>query len=184
MTDKLPELQLSSLTLANMAAIQQTPHDSELDVLFPSPSPPPTVFSPSRYPGASPDAVAALRYVMKDNYIKHHMFINDIQWHNHINYYVLGLYALGASGSSIKQYYKRYNAIQRPAIDPPEAITKENFIEHLGFMSRTEPSSSRLSRKGASVPHSMNIFSQRSITLKKDGTHPLNQRCWTALLGV
>ncbi|KAG2740712.1 hypothetical protein P692DRAFT_20881154 [Suillus brevipes Sb2] len=115
-----------------MAAVQQTPHDSELDVLFPSPSPPPTVFSPSRYPGASPDAVAALRYVMKDNYIKHHMFINDIQWHNHINYYVLGLYALGASGSSIKQYYKRYNAIQRPAIDPPEAITKENFIDHLG----------------------------------------------------
>jgi hypothetical protein len=42
------------------------------------------------------------------------------------------LYALGASGSLIKQFYKRYKAIQLPAVDPPEAITKENFIENLG----------------------------------------------------
>jgi hypothetical protein len=69
---------------------------------------------------------------MKDNYIKYHMFLNDIQWHNHISYYVLGLYALGADGSLIEQYYERCSTIQRPAVDPPEAITKENFFEHLG----------------------------------------------------
>jgi hypothetical protein len=42
------------------------------------------------------------------------------------------LYALGASGSLIEQYYKQYSTTQRSAIDPPEAITKENFIKHLG----------------------------------------------------
>ncbi|KAG2130381.1 hypothetical protein DEU56DRAFT_740645 [Suillus clintonianus] len=115
-----------------MAAAQQILHGSELDALFPSPSPPPTVLSPSRYPGSSPDTAAALRHLMKDNHIKHHMFNNDIQWHNHFNYHALGLYALGASGSVIEQYYKQYNAKQRPVIEPPEAITKENFVEHLG----------------------------------------------------
>jgi hypothetical protein len=45
---------------------------------------------------------------------------------------MLALYAMGASGSLIEKVYKHDSAYQRPAVEPPEAITEENFIEHLG----------------------------------------------------
>ncbi|KAG1750463.1 uncharacterized protein EDB91DRAFT_1217151 [Suillus paluster] len=102
------------------------------DALFPSPSPPPTVLCPARYPGASAEAVAALRYVLTDNHTKYHIFHNHLRYHNHITHHALALYAMGASGSLIEQFYKQESASQRPAIEPPEAITEENFIEHLG----------------------------------------------------
>ncbi|KAG1889810.1 uncharacterized protein F5891DRAFT_1280784 [Suillus fuscotomentosus] len=115
-----------------MAAAQQTYPGSELDALFPSPSSPPNVLSPPRYPGTSPEAVAALTYVLKDNHTKYHIFSNYQRFHNHITHRALALYATGASGSLIEQFYKQDSTNQRPAIEPPEAITEENFIEHLG----------------------------------------------------
>ncbi|KAG0692193.1 hypothetical protein DFH29DRAFT_1084919 [Suillus ampliporus] len=114
------------------AKVQQACHISELDALFPCPSPPPTALSPLRYPGASPEAVAALRYVLTDNHTKYHIFFNQMRFHNHITHHALALYAVGASGSLIEQVYKRESASQRPVVEPPEAITEENFIEHLG----------------------------------------------------
>ncbi|KAG0700989.1 hypothetical protein DFH29DRAFT_1080332 [Suillus ampliporus] len=113
------------------AKVHQTCHISELDTLFPCPSPPPTVLSPPRYPGASPEAVAALRYVLTDNHTKYHIFHNDLRYHNHTTHHALALYAVGASGSLIEQFYKQESASQRPVVESPEAITKENFIEHL-----------------------------------------------------
>ncbi|KAG1763896.1 hypothetical protein EV702DRAFT_148255 [Suillus placidus] len=115
-----------------MAAVQQTYRGSELDALFPSPSSPPNVLSPSRYPGTSPEAVAALTYVLKDNHTKYHTFSNYQRFHNHITHRALALYVTGASGSVIEQFYKQDSVQQRPAIEPPEAINEENFIEHLG----------------------------------------------------
>ncbi|KAG2047281.1 hypothetical protein BDR06DRAFT_1014030 [Suillus hirtellus] len=115
-----------------MAAAQQTYPGSELDALFPSPSSPPNVLSPPRYPGTSPEAIAALTYVLKDNHTKYHVFSNYQRFHNHITHRALALYATGASGSLIEQFYKQDSAHQRPAIEPPGAITEENFIVHLG----------------------------------------------------
>ncbi|KAJ8595539.1 hypothetical protein M405DRAFT_338266 [Rhizopogon salebrosus TDB-379] len=112
---------------------EQTCHDgTELDALFPIPSFPPTVLCPQRYAGTSPEAVVALRYVLKDNHTKYHIFFNDLKFHNHITHRALALYATGASGSLIERLYKQDTTIQRPAIVPPESITEENFIEHLG----------------------------------------------------
>ncbi|KAG0691586.1 hypothetical protein DFH29DRAFT_819371 [Suillus ampliporus] len=113
-----------------MVAVQQTPHGSEFDAVFPAPSPPPTVLSPSRYPGVSPEAVAALRYVLTDNHTKYHMFYKG--YLRHTAHHALALYALGASGSLIEQSYERGRVILLPAVEPPEAITEENFMEHLG----------------------------------------------------
>ncbi|KAG2063736.1 hypothetical protein BDR04DRAFT_1123063 [Suillus decipiens] len=105
-----------------MAAVQQTFPGSELDVLFPSPTSPPTVLCPSQYPGASPKAVAALTYVLKDKYTKYHIFLNSKGFHNHITHRMLALYAMGAT--------RRNPSV--PAVEPPEVIAEENFIEHLG----------------------------------------------------
>ncbi|KAG2125372.1 hypothetical protein DEU56DRAFT_743878 [Suillus clintonianus] len=115
-----------------MTAIQQTCDDRELDALFPSSSSPPTVLSPPRYPGISPEAAAALKYVLKDNHTKYHIFFNDLLFHNHITHRALALYVVGASGSLIEQFYKQDGSNQRPAIVAPEAITEVNFTEHLG----------------------------------------------------
>ncbi|KAG2355188.1 hypothetical protein BDR07DRAFT_1613811 [Suillus spraguei] len=42
------------------------------------------------------------------------------------------LYAVGVSGSLIEQFYEQDNAYQRLAVEPPEVVTEENFIEHPG----------------------------------------------------
>ncbi|KAG2151107.1 uncharacterized protein EDB93DRAFT_1240158 [Suillus bovinus] len=116
-----------------MSAVQQTyPGSSELDALFPSPSSPPNTLSPLRYPGASPEAAAALTRVLKDNYTNYHIFSNYKWFHNHITHRALALYATGASGSLIEQFYKQDSTHERPAIESPEAITEENFTEHIG----------------------------------------------------
>src|SRR5882757_476809 len=64
-----------------MTAVKHTRHDSDLETLFPAPSLPPTVLCPQLYAGSSPEAVAALRHVLKDNHIKHHIFLNDAKFH-------------------------------------------------------------------------------------------------------
>ncbi|KAG2073377.1 hypothetical protein BDR04DRAFT_1072712 [Suillus decipiens] len=115
-----------------MAAAQQTYTGSELDALFPSPSFPPNVLAPSRYPGTSPETVATLTHVLKDNHTRYHIFFNKQGFHNHITHRALALYAMGANGSLIEQFYKKDGSLQRPPVEPPEAITEENFFEHLG----------------------------------------------------
>ncbi|KAG2065067.1 hypothetical protein BDR04DRAFT_1122127 [Suillus decipiens] len=39
---------------------------------------------------------------------------------------------MGVSGSLIEHFYEEDSAYQRPVVEPPEAITEVNFIEHLG----------------------------------------------------
>ncbi|OAX40835.1 hypothetical protein K503DRAFT_768195 [Rhizopogon vinicolor AM-OR11-026] len=115
-----------------MTAVKHTRHDSDLETLFPAPSLPPTVLCPQLYAGSSPEAVAALRHVLKDNHIKHHIFFNDAKFHNHITHRALALYATGASGALIEHLYKQDSMRQLPVVEPPEAITEKNFIDHLG----------------------------------------------------
>ncbi|KAJ8589927.1 hypothetical protein M405DRAFT_881330 [Rhizopogon salebrosus TDB-379] len=97
-----------------MTAVEQTCQDSELDILFPTPCLSQTVICPQRYPGTSP--VAGLRHILKDNHTKHHIFFDvQQQFHNHITYHALALYATG----------------QHPVVGPPDVITEENLIKHL-----------------------------------------------------
>ncbi|KAL4070131.1 hypothetical protein V8B97DRAFT_1965781 [Scleroderma yunnanense] len=104
---------------------------TNLDVLFPAPTLPPSVLSPQRFPGASIESLAALQYVLKDNHKKWHIFVNDLKFHNHITHRALALYALGSNGAPIRTFYQQDAQTQRPVIEPPEAITSTNFFEHL-----------------------------------------------------
>jgi hypothetical protein len=44
----------------------------------------------------------------------HHIFFNDIGFHNHIVHHILTLYGLGAPASQIEEHYKRNSEYQRP----------------------------------------------------------------------
>ncbi|KAI6013234.1 hypothetical protein EDC04DRAFT_2759390 [Pisolithus marmoratus] len=54
----------------------------DIESLFPPPSVPPSALSPQRLPGASIESLAALQYVLKDNYQRWHIFLNDLKFHN------------------------------------------------------------------------------------------------------
>jgi hypothetical protein len=47
-------------------------------------------------PGLTPAAVAAANAALTENHAHNHIFFNDEGFHNHITYYLLALYALGA----------------------------------------------------------------------------------------
>ncbi|KAL2793203.1 hypothetical protein BJX66DRAFT_306566 [Aspergillus keveii] len=51
--------------------------------------------------------------VLQEDLEKHHVFFNNMGFHNHIVHHVLTIYALGASPEDIKAAYKRDKAYQR-----------------------------------------------------------------------
>ena len=57
--------------------------DSELDTLFPFPSPPPA-FAPQRLPGISQETNAALVNALKENHTRWHIFFNDKGFHKYV----------------------------------------------------------------------------------------------------
>ncbi|KAJ7599286.1 hypothetical protein C8J56DRAFT_1040180 [Mycena floridula] len=106
---------------------------SEITELFPAPSVLPlSKIGPSVWPGISPESTASLQAVLKDNHEKWHIFINEIGFHNHTAHHSLVIWALGGSGSVIEAAYKQDTLETIPAFDSPEAITAENFQQHLG----------------------------------------------------
>lgn len=104
----------------------------DCETLFLAPSLPPSALSPQRLPGTSVQSLAALQYVLKDNHKRWHIFLNDLKQHNHVAHRALALYALGGSGSLIREFYGQDGGEQLPPIEPPEAITSTNFLDHLG----------------------------------------------------
>ncbi|KAL0059275.1 hypothetical protein AAF712_013961, partial [Marasmius tenuissimus] len=63
---------------------------------------------------------------------KHHVFINNFGFHNHVAHHVLAAWALGASEDLIQAAYDVDSETQRAAFESPGRITKDNFREHLG----------------------------------------------------
>ncbi|KAF9235890.1 hypothetical protein BU15DRAFT_64441 [Melanogaster broomeanus] len=99
-------------------------YQQNLDNLFPVPSLPPSLLSPQRFPGSSPESVAALQHVLKDNHNRYHIYFNYKQFHkcvftpppvvddvdrliSHVTHRALAIYALGGSASLIKDYYEQ-----------------------------------------------------------------------------
>ncbi|EGN97426.1 hypothetical protein SERLA73DRAFT_57675 [Serpula lacrymans var. lacrymans S7.3] len=105
---------------------------AQLDTLFPAPSPPPNTQCPQRWYGVNHETTAALQKTLKKNHTKWHIFFNDRGFHNHIAHHTLALYALGASAPVIEAAYELDSRHQRALFESPEAITEENFIDHLG----------------------------------------------------
>lgn len=55
-----------------------------IDSLFPTPSPPPSLSSPARWPGVTPQTLQVLKKVLKDNHEKWHIYFNDHGYHKYV----------------------------------------------------------------------------------------------------
>ena len=58
----------------------------DLNVLFPLPSLPPSVLSPSPTPGTTRDSAEALVRLLKENHVKFHCFFNDRGFHKCVDH--------------------------------------------------------------------------------------------------
>ncbi|KAG7090652.1 hypothetical protein E1B28_009753 [Marasmius oreades] len=105
---------------------------SSISQLFPNPSPSRFPGVPSVLPGITPESTETLRGLLQDDYLKHHVFMNDRNFHNHIAHHVLAAWALGADEEVIQAIYDQDRKSQKAAFESPEPITRGNYNEHLG----------------------------------------------------
>ncbi|KAJ8082863.1 hypothetical protein PM082_008720 [Marasmius tenuissimus] len=99
--------------------------------LWPTPSLPPTPLAPNRLPGTSPQSTEKLRELLKINHENWHTFYDELGRHNHISHHLLALWSMGADAEILQKGYDLHVQLQKPKGDPKEAITKENFADHL-----------------------------------------------------
>ena len=57
-----------------------------LTTLFPTPGLAPSVLSPTRFQGVSPESSTALQTVLKDNHVKWHIFFNEQRFHKCVSF--------------------------------------------------------------------------------------------------
>lgn len=138
-------------------------YDEKAERLFPTPSPPPTVLCPQRWPGCNFESLAAVPHVLIDNHTLYHIFRNYIKFHNHVTHRALAIYALGGSGSVIEAFYKRNINIQRDAFVSPHPITAQNFVDHLGDENYCEDAMLRPLKRRAPLQIWMNSFFPREV---------------------
>ncbi|KAF9235892.1 hypothetical protein BU15DRAFT_64444 [Melanogaster broomeanus] len=164
-----------------MSSIEIT-DQRKLDTFFPVPALPPSPLSPQRLPGSSLESLAALQHVLKDNHSRYHIFFNYTWHHNHVTHRALAIYASGGSASLIKDYYEQDAKNQRPAVESPEPITEENFLEHLEdeknvvgsfYQSYVTFFSEQIDEKGAAGTLEEFIFSEKYNF--QDGRDATNQ---------
>ncbi|TFY67529.1 hypothetical protein EVJ58_g1558 [Rhodofomes roseus] len=138
--------------------------DSNLDALFPLPSPPPSTKCPERLPGITHETNLAVTKTLRENHVQRHAFINDQGFHNHISHQILAVYALGGAASLYNAIYKTQEPMTRPYTASPSTITKENFNEHLGKLNYYDAYllyfQRELEEKGASATIEEHIFSR------------------------
>ncbi|KAG6377856.1 hypothetical protein JVT61DRAFT_14637 [Boletus reticuloceps] len=137
----------------------------KLDELFPAPSHPPSLLSPQRLPGSTPESLAVLQNVLRDNHQRYHIFWNNTRFHNHVTHRALAIYALGGPATIIRDYYERDGQTQRPAFESPEPITEENFVDHLEdenyYQAYVTFFSKQVAEKGAARTLEEFVFSEK-----------------------
>ncbi|ODM20900.1 hypothetical protein SI65_03953 [Aspergillus cristatus] len=87
--------------------------------------------------GVTEESARMASEVLQEDLEKHHVFFNEMGFHNHIVHHILTIYALGASPSEIKAAYDRNKAYQRPTLPVDESVVqslhdKAKFKEYLG----------------------------------------------------
>ncbi|KAF9555920.1 hypothetical protein CPC08DRAFT_765575 [Agrocybe pediades] len=128
-----PQASGSSLFLYHCITIQALKMVLEADdTFFPSPTRQVSSENSFSFPDVTPASTAAIQRILKDNHLRHHVFFNDKGFHNHIVHTTLTLWCLGADERVLQRSYEEHSKKQRPAFASPHAITKENWIEHLG----------------------------------------------------
>ncbi|KAI1800558.1 hypothetical protein F4811DRAFT_538506 [Daldinia bambusicola] len=63
--------------------------------------------------------------LLQEDLEKHHVFFNDLGFHNHISHQILALYGTGASPEQLRRGYDVNKTYQRPSIKVREDIVKE-----------------------------------------------------------
>ncbi|KAL4916978.1 hypothetical protein BDW62DRAFT_211499 [Aspergillus aurantiobrunneus] len=87
--------------------------------------------------GITADSAKTASEVLQEDLEKHHVYFNNMGFHNHIAHHILTIYALGASPSEIRAAYARNKAYQRRAMPVHENVVeslhdKTKFREALG----------------------------------------------------
>ncbi|KAL4754496.1 hypothetical protein BDW72DRAFT_213913 [Aspergillus terricola var. indicus] len=87
--------------------------------------------------GIAEPAAKTASAVLQENLEKHHVYFNDMGFHNHIAHQILTLYALGASPDEIQAAYDRNKTYQRQALPTHEDVVqsfhqKDKFMDALG----------------------------------------------------
>ncbi|RJE19326.1 hypA-like protein [Aspergillus sclerotialis] len=70
------------------------------------------------------DAAKTASELLQDDMERHHVFFNDMHFHNHIVHHMLSIYALGASPEEIKAAYRRNSSYQRPVLPTKNDVVK------------------------------------------------------------
>ncbi|KAI7862893.1 hypothetical protein BDF14DRAFT_1849374 [Spinellus fusiger] len=84
------------------------------------------------FPSGSNKSLEVTEQILIDNNAKHHIFFNDMGFHNHASHHVLSAFSLGASNERIKAIYDQEASNQRPIIPSRGDLTLENYTERLG----------------------------------------------------
>jgi hypothetical protein len=87
--------------------------------------------------GISESAAKTASAVLQEDLEKHHVYFNDMGFHDHIVHQILTLYALGASPDEIQAAYDRSKTYQRQALPTHEDVVKslhqkDKFKDALG----------------------------------------------------
>ncbi|KAF9523339.1 hypothetical protein CPB83DRAFT_863095 [Crepidotus variabilis] len=139
------------------------PTPKTLEFLFPTPSHPPSRLVPRHSAAVSAESTQALQEVLKDNHARWHIFVNEKRFHNHAPHRSLAEWTLGANGEEIRGSYKQDWNYMKPPLDSPNAITWENFNDHLGddryFGAYMQFFSTFLEEKGMSATLEEFVFS-------------------------
>ncbi|PWY86442.1 hypothetical protein BO94DRAFT_556914 [Aspergillus sclerotioniger CBS 115572] len=86
---------------------------------------------------AREDSARAVSDVLQEDMTSHHVFFNQMGFHNHIPHHILSIYALGATPEQIRAAYTSNKSYQRPALRVDEKIVRDmadvgTFLKYLG----------------------------------------------------
>ncbi|KAJ7437915.1 hypothetical protein B0H11DRAFT_2359306 [Mycena galericulata] len=77
------------------------------------------------------EATVVLEELLCKDYVSHHIFFNDLGFHDHISHHLVSAYDMGASPALLKLIYQNVSQIMRP-LDQKEDITESNWTARLG----------------------------------------------------
>ncbi|KAI9926056.1 hypothetical protein MW887_004515 [Aspergillus wentii] len=86
--------------------------------------------------GLSQASARKVSEVLQHDMENHHVYVNDIEFHNHIVHFMLTIFALGASPETIQDQYEREDRRQRPCMPRDEKVIasftdKTEFMKHM-----------------------------------------------------
>ncbi|PLB51911.1 hypA-like protein [Aspergillus steynii IBT 23096] len=87
--------------------------------------------------GIREDSAQVASELLQEDLEKHHVYFNNMGFHNHLVHHILSIFVLGATPEEIRDAYNRNKGYQRPALPADKAVIqslydKEGFKKCLG----------------------------------------------------